>query len=275
MAGRVAWIGARARTPAPPLTAAVASAGAAPASSHFSAAATWPKLKPPAPPPRCWPLAAGGGATGCGLLTRVEPPCTPALGVTSSVTEAQTLARRLTLWCRMRGWARPAQHSRCPLHPCLTCITTRRCCFRLAVQQCLVPHGGCSQQQVAAGFQIAAVHIIYPWQRTSCLGMRWSPYKPVMSRLCNCQVERGARTDTNTCSWSCSWSVTAVLLRERLQPHPDLRQARHAHTRQPRCRLRGKAAAALRATMWYWSWTSRDTVVRSSIAWAAQGEARK
>jgi len=151
VAGRVAWIGARARTPAPPLTAAVASAGAAPASSHFSAAATWPKLKPPAPPPRCWPLAAGGGATGCGLLTRVEPPCTPALGVTSSVTEAQTLARRLTLWCRMRGWARPAQHSRCPLHPCLTCITTRRCLLppRSAAMPCpprwMFPATGCSR----------------------------------------------------------------------------------------------------------------------------------
>lgn len=84
VAGRVAWIGARARTPAPPLTAAAASAGAAPASTRFSAAATCPKLKVPAPLPRCWPLAAGGGAAGCGLLTRVDPPCAPASGITSS-----------------------------------------------------------------------------------------------------------------------------------------------------------------------------------------------
>ncbi len=119
--GQVAWFSARARTPAPPLTAAAASAGAAPASTRFSAAATWPKLKPPAPPPRCWPLAAGGGAAGCGLLTRVDPPCAPASGVTG----AQMLARQITLACRPRGWARPAQHSRSPLRLCLASITAR------------------------------------------------------------------------------------------------------------------------------------------------------
>ncbi len=72
----------------------------------------------------------------------------------------------------------------------------------------------------------------------------------------------------------------AVLLRERLQAHPDLRHRALVHADHavacagdprprltPRWQTPTQTPATPQATMWCWSWISRDMVVRSSGAW--------